>query len=297
MVASISCGWMPNPTDSAPCGSKSTRSTRRPCSARAAPRLIVVVVLPTPPFWLQTATVRAGPCSSSASGSGKGEYGLPVGPSSPAWGSVIRDAATSTNLLGYGRDGAHGSWVWTLGPGPGPGKQARRLHPISTCRKASWAPRFRHREAQLSRFAPAASRTLARYRASGRGHAGCWSAAIVGRPVGLPASGQGVGEHLVLLPHAGVAEVRCGTAVRGPCRGAELVQAVVARGVHHLGVAAGLAGDHARAERSARRAAGVRRGARDGLRHRSGGHRASRGRRRLSDRSRRSRRWHRRRRR
>src|SRR5580693_3094120 len=123
----MSCGWMPSPTESAPCGSKSTRRTRRPTSARAAPRLIVVVVLPTPPFWLQTATVRAGPCSISGSGSGKRENGLPVGPSAPAWGSVIRDAATSTNLLGSGRDVAHGTWVRTLGLRPGAGKQARRL--------------------------------------------------------------------------------------------------------------------------------------------------------------------------
>src|SRR5829696_4995988 len=33
----------------------STSSTWRPCSARAAPRLMVVVVLPTPPFWLARA--------------------------------------------------------------------------------------------------------------------------------------------------------------------------------------------------------------------------------------------------
>src|SRR5580700_8026553 len=127
----MSCGWMPSPTESAPCGSKSTRRTRRPTSARAAPRLIVVVVLPTPPFWLQTATVRAGPCSISGSGLGKGENGLPVRPSCPAWGSVIRDAATSTNLLGYGRDVAHGTWQRTLGLRPGAGKQARRLGLIS----------------------------------------------------------------------------------------------------------------------------------------------------------------------
>src|ERR1700731_3731396 len=127
----MSCGWMPSPTERAPCGSKSTRRTRRPTSARAAPRLIVVVVLPTPPFWLQTATVRAGPCSISGSGSGKVENGLPVGPSAPAWGSVIRDAATSTNLLGYGRDVAHGTWLRTLGLRPGAGKQARRLGLIS----------------------------------------------------------------------------------------------------------------------------------------------------------------------
>src|SRR5580704_18491519 len=206
----MSCGWMPSPTERAPCGSKSTRRTRRPTSARAAPRLIVVVVLPTPPFWLQTATVRAGPCSISGSGSGKRENGLPVGPSCPAWGSVIRDAATSTNLLGYGRDVAHGTWVRTLGLGPGAGKQARRLGLISPTLfglrpeprasvnvtglagpRGGWLPRG------------PATRQVPMPRPG--------SAAVVGRPVGLAAGCDRVVEHLVLLARAGVAEVSRGT--------------------------------------------------------------------------------------
>src|SRR4051795_13131886 len=46
------------------CGSRSMRQTRLPCSARAAPRLTVVVVLPTPPFWFISAMIRmrAPPC-------------------------------------------------------------------------------------------------------------------------------------------------------------------------------------------------------------------------------------------
>ena len=47
--------------DSDPCGSKSTSSTLRPNSASDAPRLMVVVVLPTPPFWLHIDTTRAPP--------------------------------------------------------------------------------------------------------------------------------------------------------------------------------------------------------------------------------------------
>ena len=39
--------------------------------ANAAPRLIVVVVLPTPPFWLHIAITRAGPCPDSGAGTGK----------------------------------------------------------------------------------------------------------------------------------------------------------------------------------------------------------------------------------
>ncbi len=70
MVLSSSCGLIPRPTDSAPCGSKSSSSTLRPYSASAAPRLIVDVVLPTPPFWLHIAMIRAGPWPVSGCGTG-----------------------------------------------------------------------------------------------------------------------------------------------------------------------------------------------------------------------------------
>ena len=75
---------IPKPTDSAPCGSKSTMSTLRPSSASAAPRLMVVVVLPTPPFWLHIAMTRAGPWLVSGGGSGKSIMGRPVGPMLPS---------------------------------------------------------------------------------------------------------------------------------------------------------------------------------------------------------------------
>ena len=48
----------PSPADAFACGSRSTSRTRTPASARQAARLIAVVVLPTPPFWLVTATMR-----------------------------------------------------------------------------------------------------------------------------------------------------------------------------------------------------------------------------------------------
>ena len=83
MLASISWGLSPSPTESEPCGSKSTSSTLRPYSASAAPRLIVVVVLPTPPFWLHIAMMRAGPWLLSGAGTGKSGSGRPVGPSWP----------------------------------------------------------------------------------------------------------------------------------------------------------------------------------------------------------------------
>ena len=80
MVTSSSFARTPRPTEAAPWGSKSTSRTRRPSSARAAPRLIVVVVLPTPPFWLHMAMMRAGPWEVQGLGVGKSGMGRPVGP-------------------------------------------------------------------------------------------------------------------------------------------------------------------------------------------------------------------------
>ena len=48
---------MPTPLVRLACGSTSTRRTRRSARASDAPRLMAVVVLPTPPFWLATAII------------------------------------------------------------------------------------------------------------------------------------------------------------------------------------------------------------------------------------------------
>src|SRR3954465_11685323 len=72
MVRSMFWAGMPRPTDNAPWGSRSISRTRRPYSVSAAPRLMVDVVLPTPPFWLHIAMTRAGPCSVRGFGSGSG---------------------------------------------------------------------------------------------------------------------------------------------------------------------------------------------------------------------------------
>src|SRR5438132_1515641 len=48
----------PRPVDALPCGSRSMTSTSAPCSASAAARLTVDVVLPTPPFWFATVRMR-----------------------------------------------------------------------------------------------------------------------------------------------------------------------------------------------------------------------------------------------
>src|SRR5947209_5001953 len=47
----------PAPVVALPWGSRSTRRTRDPASARHAPRLTAVVVFPTPPFWLLSAKI------------------------------------------------------------------------------------------------------------------------------------------------------------------------------------------------------------------------------------------------
>src|SRR5439155_12907871 len=57
--AAPSPGGRPRPVLALPCGSRSTTRTRRPVAAKAVARLPAVVVLPTPPFWLAIAMMRA----------------------------------------------------------------------------------------------------------------------------------------------------------------------------------------------------------------------------------------------
>ena len=99
-----SAWWsMPSAVLALPCGSMSMTRTVSPAWASAAATLTVVVVLPTPPFWLATvrtrvagglgktrpvrairlrassATARASGVSRSASRQGRGELGAVVG--------------------------------------------------------------------------------------------------------------------------------------------------------------------------------------------------------------------------
>ena len=46
------------PVEALPCGSVSKINTPFPAAAKAVPRLMAVVVLPTPPFWLAIAKAR-----------------------------------------------------------------------------------------------------------------------------------------------------------------------------------------------------------------------------------------------
>src|SRR5579875_407651 len=74
---------MPKPVEAFPCGSRSINKTCSPAAASAVPRLIAVVVLPTPPFWLAMAITRGGVClvspfaseSRGRSGGGTGKLG------------------------------------------------------------------------------------------------------------------------------------------------------------------------------------------------------------------------------
>src|SRR5665213_1042991 len=75
---------MPRPVEALPCGSRSTISTCSPMAASAVPKLIAVVVLPTPPFWLAMARTRGpGPALPAATG------GFSNGTTCGALGSVI----------------------------------------------------------------------------------------------------------------------------------------------------------------------------------------------------------------
>src|SRR5439155_21741040 len=60
---------MPSPVLALPWASRSRTSVRRPAAASAVAKLMAVVVLPTPPFWLATATMRARRTATTARGS------------------------------------------------------------------------------------------------------------------------------------------------------------------------------------------------------------------------------------
>ena len=58
MVADRESGLKPRPCVRLACGSKSIKTTLLPRWDSPTPTLIVVVVLPTPPFWFATAITR-----------------------------------------------------------------------------------------------------------------------------------------------------------------------------------------------------------------------------------------------
>src|SRR5688572_9456279 len=60
---------------------------------------MVVVVLPTPPFWLHMASTRAGPCLVSLRGSGKTGVGRPVGPTPRAAAAEAEAGMTPVSVV------------------------------------------------------------------------------------------------------------------------------------------------------------------------------------------------------
>jgi len=97
----------PLPMVALPCESRSTSSTRRGAAARAAARFTAVVVLPTPPFWLAMAMMRAMRMGLMGWKVGTGHYA--------GWGPDRGNPGPRTD------DGAPG----TLRPGP-PGRAMGR---------------------------------------------------------------------------------------------------------------------------------------------------------------------------
>ena len=79
-----------------PCGSRSIRRTRYPISLKATPRLRVVVVLATPPFWFASAITRV---PVAARGAGRGtKVGAVTG--------GVKTAASNSSSAGWSTGGS-----------------------------------------------------------------------------------------------------------------------------------------------------------------------------------------------
>src|ERR1700722_11928314 len=90
---------MPRPVEALPWGSRSMISTFSPTAASAVPRLMAVVVLPTPPFWWAIASTR-GPAGGGAWLAAGSPWGLDDG----AEGSDTR-----ASLSAYARGASSGA--------------------------------------------------------------------------------------------------------------------------------------------------------------------------------------------
>src|SRR5580700_8231552 len=97
---------MPSPVDAVPCGSRSMISTCSPMAASAVPRLIAVVVLPTPPFWLASASTRRASVvcvMAPASASSRPSMGLLSARKAPLRPLDRHDAAARIGQAGHER--------------------------------------------------------------------------------------------------------------------------------------------------------------------------------------------------
>src|SRR5215217_1673216 len=90
---------MPRPVEALPWGSESISNTRSPTAARAVPRLMAVVVLPTPPFWLATANTRIG--ATGKTGSDLSDTGQSLHFNDTAARIAAADFETTLELPGF----------------------------------------------------------------------------------------------------------------------------------------------------------------------------------------------------
>src|SRR4051794_8134053 len=120
---------MPRPVEALPCGSRSTSSTLC-AAARTVARLMAVVVLPTPPFWLAKAMTRglarSGRCAvrtdladSEDGGNGVGPTREPLHPHDPGTGR-FRQFLLGGPALGKEHDAARGEDAVGVGEEVGP---------------------------------------------------------------------------------------------------------------------------------------------------------------------------------
>src|SRR5215208_4088454 len=89
-------------------GSRSMRQTFLPSSASVAPRLTVVVVFPTPPFWFIRAMVRmiaAAPWRTSD----RSLIGLSRGSAGVQGGECLQEIQTTEGTEGHGDHGGGGN--------------------------------------------------------------------------------------------------------------------------------------------------------------------------------------------
>ena len=150
----MSCGFIPSPTESDPCGSKSTSSTLRPYSASEAPRLIVVVVLPTPPFWLHIEMIRALPWMPIGRGSGRSARAAGRAEHHPSSAPTVATAAprgAGTGSVGAARPPAGRRSVTTGGLGRGGRCLRRSRHALPPRCRAASSPALVGRGAELWR--------------------------------------------------------------------------------------------------------------------------------------------------
>ena len=115
-----------------PCGSRSTTRTRKPSSASAAPRLTVVVVLPTPPFWLAIAMTAGRSCGSPPASPGLAPRARLVQPPAGPGRASPRRGATRPGPSASARSGVRrgrgGEVAEPLSTGSG-----RAPGPVATC--------------------------------------------------------------------------------------------------------------------------------------------------------------------